>query len=657
MGLQDVIVSKCNMVDYVGQYTELKRYGETWRGRCPIHNGKNETSFTIFENGHYYCHSCGSSGNVINFLADKEGVSYHAALEKLAAELNIEAENYKDYHDAKALEKGNERFMYMAKRNIEQAIDYLVKDRGFTRQTVDEFDLGWHDGGLTIPIRDHNGRLVAFAKRQFDQLPKYINSKNNLLYDKSAILFNLDKARRMVKDNQIYVVEGYMDAISGQQLGLPTVATCTNDVYREQVELLNRFLKKDTTVIYCPDNDEEGHKRIVRIRDHFREIAPKLNVRVMCVDDSLGVKDMNDMLLAGIDPRQLPTEHIDSYVLAYILTKCKTREEEYVKAEEFMQTVKNQMIRLDLVKMLSTLWDKPEETLRKHFEALGSTANDMLSEFANVDDCLNDLLNVYISGGFKLGFARIDNSLRRVRKKQVVVIGAYSYSGKTDFALEMTLNAIAINKMRVMFFSLEMPKGQLIERAIAKVMGVPVSDVEMLLENGDEVALKVKEILGKYLLVVDTNNLSMKDIDARIKLANSRNVLGAPIDMVICDYFTYVKGVNTFEGASAAALSMKGMAKENDVVFVMLSQLNREGSNFDEPTMRQLRMTGDLEASADIILLLWRPGLNPKLSLEESERLKYQTMVKLEKARDGIYGATRFEFGYDPKTSRLLEVA
>ena len=658
MSLQDIIVSKCNLVDYVSQYTDLRQRGETWRGCCPIHGGKNETSFVVFKTGFYYCHACGSCGNVINFFADKEGVSYNAALERLASELNIDVSNYKDYSDSKTLVQGNERYMLMTKRQIELAMDYLTKDRGFTRQTIDEFNLGWYDGGITIPIYDYNGRMVAFAKRNFDQLPKYINSKNNILYDKSATLFNLDKARRMIKDeNSIYVVEGYMDAISGQQLGLPTVATCTNDVYREQVELLNRFLNKNTTVIYCPDNDEEGHKRIVKIRNHFQDIAPRLNVRVLCLEKDCGIKDMNDMLVKGIDPRSLPTEHIDSYVLGYLLTSCSSREEEYAKAEEFMESVKNPMIKLDLIRLLSTLWDKPEESLRKHFDATGSTKDDMLSEFANVEDCINDLRTVYTSGGFKTGFPRIDNSLRRIRKKQVVVLGAYSYSGKTDLAIEMMLNAISLNKMRVLFFSLEMPKGQLIERAIAKVMGVPASDVELMIESGDEVVIKVREILDKYLIVIDSNNLSMQDINARIKLANSRNVLDGPIDLVIVDYFTYIKGVNTFEGASAAALSMKGIAKDNDIIFVMLSQLNRSGSNFDEPSMRQLRMTGDLEASADIILLLWRPGLNPELSLEESERLKYQSMVKLEKARDGIYGAVRFEFAYNPKTSRLVETA
>lgn len=654
MSLQDIIISKCNLVDYVGQYTNLKQYGETWRGRCPIHEGTNETSFTIFKNNIYYCHSCGSSGSVINFLADKEGTSYHAAIEKLASELNIEVENYKDYNDAKSLIQNNERFLTLAKRSLDRAIDYLIKERGFTKQTIEEFNLGWHSGGVTIPINDCNGRVIAFAKRNFDTLPKYINSKNNILYDKSATLFNLDKARRLAKDGYIYVVEGYFDAISGHQMGIPTVATCTNDVYREQIELLNRFLKKDTTVVYCPDNDEEGHKRIVRIRDHFQDIAPKLNVRVLCMERGSEVKDMNDMLLKGIDPRSLPTEHIDSYVLTYILSKCHTPEEEYVKAEEFMRSVKSPMIRLDLVKMLSTLWNKPEDTLRKHFDAVGTTKDDILNEFADVEQCIQDLRSVYTSGGFKTGWDAIDRSLRRIRKKQVLVVGAYSYAGKTDFAIEYALNQISLNKLRVAFFSLEMPRGQLIERAIAKIKGVPTSDVEFLIDQGDEVTLKVREILEKYLVVIDTNNLSMRDIDNRIKLLNSRNVLGGSIDLVIVDYFTYIRGVNTFEGASAAALSMKGIAKENDIIFVMLSQLNREGSNFDEPSMRQLRMTGDLEASADVILLLWRPGLNARLSLEESERLKYQTMIKLEKARDGIFGAVRFEFEYNPKTSRLL---
>ena len=71
------------------------------------------------------------------------------------------------------------------------------------------------------------------AVRQFDAKPKYMNSRNNTLYDKSEFLFGLDKARRLIK-NTVYVVEGYMDAISGYQMGIPTVAYCSNELHRDR---------------------------------------------------------------------------------------------------------------------------------------------------------------------------------------------------------------------------------------------------------------------------------------------------------------------------------------------------------------------------------------------------------------------------------------
>lgn len=369
-----------------------------------------------------------------------------------------------------------------------------------------------------------------------------------------------------------------------------------------------------------------------------------------------GYKDMNDLLIAGINPQQLDKEHIDTYVLKQILGNCANVEEEYMATEQFIKSVKNPMIRIDLADIVAKRWDKPKEQIRKQLDATMNVDNDIMDEFSTVDACISDLKDSIMSGGFQIGFPRLDKSLRRVRKKQVVIVGAYSYSGKTDFAIEMTLKAIIDNKMRVQFFSLEMPKGMIMERMIAKVLGIPTSGVEQLIRDNDEVVIQVKSVLEKYIIIIDTSNLSVEDINKRIEYANVRSILGGDIDMVIVDYFTYLKGTDTFDGASQAARKLKEIAKSNNIILVMLSQLNREGSNFDEPTMRNLRMTGDLEASADIILLLWRPGLNPKLTLEEADDKKFQTMIKLEKARDGIFGPTKFEYRYNKNTSRLEEL-
>ena len=88
----------------------------------------------------------------------------------------------------------------------------------------------------------------------------------------------------------------------------------------------------------------------------------------------------------------------------------------------------------------------------------------------------------------------------------------------------------------------------------------------------------------------------------------------------------------------------------------MLSQLNRSAGTYNEPTMDMLRMTGDIEASGDVIVMLWRPEKEPGLSLEKQQKLQNTTRLKVEKARDGMYGPSRMELKYNAETSRLEEI-
>lgn len=295
------------------------------------------------------------------------------------------------------------------------------------------------------------------------------------------------------------------------------------------------------------------------------------------------------------------------------------------------------------------------EDLKRYFNTVGEDSSDILNEASDITGCINDLRKIYSIGGFPTHFQQIDNCIRKIEKKQVVVVGAYSGVGKSDFAIEYMLRAICQEGLRVAFFSLEMPKGKLIERVVAKMLKCPMQEVEGYIRSDDVTVQKVIAKLQQHLLVFDGNDYSMDDIEKRIQLVNTKNVLGGPIDMVFVDYFGYMKGTSEFEGASAAATRMKAVAKENDLIFVMLSQLNRGGNPYGEPNMQQLKLTGDLEASADVIMLLWRPGKDPNLSLEEKDQLEYVTRIKIDKARDGIYGNPVSEYYYNKDTSRLEE--
>lgn len=654
MDIASIIMQKIDLAEFIRTYAkaDLTRVSNGWRCKCPIHGSDNQSSMYISDTGLYCCYSCNSAGNVINFLSDFEHISYTAALERLAAYLNINLKDDESYQKCKSVEQAMTSKKEYGIKNLYKVEEYLKQKRGFTDETINAFGLGGVDGGVCIPLHDANGRCVAIAKRQFDKKPKYINSYNNELYDKSAFLFNLDKAFKFIND-RIYVVEGYMDAISGYQMGLPVVAYCGNELHRDQIKTLTRYLKKDVTIILVPDNDEEGMKRVPRVRDYFNAICPDRQVRVALVPDSC--KDMNDMLLEGIDPSKLETLHIDRYVVDYLVGKCSTEEEKYHVVEEYLPTVRSGLIRLDIIKEMAKKWDKDYETLKEYFDTVGKDSDDILAEASDVTGCINDLKSIYRTGGFPTHFQQIDNCIRRVEKKQVIVVGATAGTGKTDFAIEFMLRAICQNNMRAIFFSLEMPKGKLIERVVAKLIGCSIGEVEGYVASDDMMVNKAIAKLQERMLVFDGNHLSIDDINERIKLVNSKNVLGGPVDIVFVDYFGYMQGTSTFEDASTAAKKMKGMAKDNNIIFVMLSQLNRGASTYDEPTMSQLKSTGDLEASADYVFLLWRPARDPNLDIGEKEELENITRLKIDKARDGMYGPNLAEFRYDKETSRLEE--
>lgn len=654
MDIKDIIRQKIDLPQFIQEYAnvELTRSGNGWRCACPIHGSSNPSSFLVDDKGMYYCFSCNSSGDVINFVADYDHITYNMAIEKLASMLNISLVDDKTYQDEKALEAKMEVKKQKGINGLPGVVQYLTEKRGFAEETIKVFELGGYEGKVTIPLIDPNGRTVGIAVRKFDGNPKYINSRNNILFDKSAFLYGLDKARRLIKD-KVYVVEGYMDAISGYQMGLPTVAYCSNEIHRDQIRALSQYLRKETSIVIFPDNDEPGKKRLPRVRDYFRSIDSGRQVRVGLVPDEY--KDMNDLLLAGIDPKTLPTEHIDKYVMRLLLKGCTTIEEEYQKAENYLPTVRSEMIRLDIIKFLAERWKKDVEDLKKYFNTVGQDSDDIIKEASDITGCLNDLRQIYATGGFKTHFEQIDNCIRRVEKKQVVVIGAYSGVGKSDIAIEYMLRAVCQNKMRVIFFSLEMPKGKLIERCVAKLIGCSMSEVEGYIRSSDTAVQDIISKLQDHLLVFDNNNYTMADIEKRIQLVNTKNLMGGPVDMVFVDYFGYLKGTSDFEGASASATKMKAIAKESNIILVMLSQLNRGGNPYGEPNMTQLKLTGDLEASADVIMLLWRPGKDPNLSLDDKLQLENVTRLKIDKARDGMYGPNIAEFTYNKDTSRLEE--
>lgn len=656
----ETIIASVDLVDYVSQTTNLKRVGNTYRGCCPLHEGNNESSFTIYNDRNYYCFACGKGGNIINFVSEQEGIGYIEAVEMLAQKANIDLGKDTEWQREKSIFEKNQSIADKHYRQLDVIRDYLHDERGLTDETIDNFYLGYDNNrkgkSIVIPLHDKNGRIVAFCKRYLDCLPKYVNSKNNELYEKGEFLFNAYRAKRQLKNFQrLYICEGYIDAMSAYQQGCACVAYCGSELTKGQIKEIREMLLHvpNVVIMYAPDNDDVGQSKIQRTWEKFNELAPKLDVRVVCYPKDR--KDFNEVLLAGESIPDLPSEPIALKAIKQSLDECFDKTSEFSVATEKIKMVKNPLIKAEIVEYLAKRWDKPVSDI-KEITTIDFLDDEMIADFKDTDKCVADYFDLINTEGLGIGFPSIDSAMK-LRPTDVVFWAGYSGTYKTMIACEVALhNAIRLKK-NVLFFSLEMSAGSLYERLIARILKKSTKEVEEMAKDGQQAIIlqKIKEKLQERLYVVDKSNLTIKDVEKYIILANTRIIQQGQVDYVILDYFQYLN-MNTFEEMSAGAKYTKVIAKNHNVVFFILSQLNRTGDNFVKPTLKMLKGTGDMEASGDYVALAWTPAENPKLDLDEREKLQGHVCVAIGKARRGTY-AREFELKYNQQEGRLMDLS
>ena len=304
--------SRNNIVDVVSEYVRLQKKGSSYFGLCPFHNEKSP-SFSVSPGKQmFYCFGCGVGGNVFTFLMEYENASFPEVLEKLADRAGIELPKQEYSREAKqeadkksallAINKAAAQYYYYQLRTErgQQAMAYLT-GRQLSAQTMQKFGLGYagryssdlyrylksknysdellkisglfnvdEKHGMTdkfwnrviFPIMDVNNRVIGFGGRVMgDAKPKYLNSPETMIFDKSRNLYGLNIARSSRKKNLI-ICEGYMDVISMHQAGFTNaVASLGTALTSQQCSLLKRFTN-EVLVIY--DSDGAGVKAALR---------------------------------------------------------------------------------------------------------------------------------------------------------------------------------------------------------------------------------------------------------------------------------------------------------------------------------------------------------------------------------------------------------
>ncbi len=312
---------KNDIIDVIGGYVQLKRKGSSYFGLCPFHNEKTPSFSVSPSKQMYYCFGCGAGGNVFTFLMEYENFTFPEAVKSLAERAGVKLPDleYSKEEKRKAdqrsrllqINKEAAKYYYVLLRDHKgcQGLEYLKK-RGLSDETIQRFGLGYSDkfgGGLykflkqrgypdedlresglfnsderhgmydkfwnrvIFPIMDVNNKVIGFGGRVMgDGKPKYLNSPETKIFDKSRNLYGLNAARLSRKKNLI-ICEGYMDVISMHQAGFNhAVASLGTALTSPQASLLKRYTD-EVLIIY--DSDEAGTKAALRAIPLLKEVG------------------------------------------------------------------------------------------------------------------------------------------------------------------------------------------------------------------------------------------------------------------------------------------------------------------------------------------------------------------------------------------------
>lgn len=316
----DRVQEASNLADIISQYTQLKQSGQGYMGRCPFPDHAEKTaSFSVSEAKQvYHCFGCKKSGNIFTFLKDYSGMNFPEALEYLAERAAIPLpEIQRDNNDQYTEQQDRKKLMLKANRMAatffretlkrasgDHPIKAYVQKRKLSPETLEEFQIGFaptewealgqhlHKQGVSVdlaeeaklirPRKEGNGHydvfrdrlmfpilspsqeVLAFGGRIHDQgEPKYLNSPETPVFNKSKVLYGLAHTARYIRaDDCVIVVEGYMDLVSLFQAGLKNVAaTMGTALTPEHAKLIKRIT---TNVVVLFDSDEAGQRAAER---------------------------------------------------------------------------------------------------------------------------------------------------------------------------------------------------------------------------------------------------------------------------------------------------------------------------------------------------------------------------------------------------------
>ncbi|MDP4170012.1 MAG: DNA primase [Bacillota bacterium] len=331
----DQVRQSVDIVELISDYVQLKKQGRNYFGLCPFH-GESTPSFSVSPDKQiFHCFGCGAGGNAFSFIMELEGLSFQEAAVKLAERTNIDleitslpvsenekriSEELRSMLEAHELLKKFYHHLLVNTKDGQHALEYLLQ-RGFTTESIEKFQIGYslnswdfvckfllkrdfkpewmEKAGLIIkrerddtyfdrfrdrimfPVIDQNGNTIAFSGRSLGQEePKYLNSPETAIFNKSKILYNFHLAKpHMRKLQNVVLFEGFADVIAADRSGIENgVATMGTSLTTEHISLIRRNTEN---VTICYDSDNPGIQAAFRAGNQLADSGIQIKVALM----------------------------------------------------------------------------------------------------------------------------------------------------------------------------------------------------------------------------------------------------------------------------------------------------------------------------------------------------------------------------------------
>ncbi len=496
------IKSRLDIVDVVSESVILKKNGNRYWGCCPFHKEKTPSFSVNPAIGIYKCFGCGEGGDALKFIMKTKNMSFMEVIKDLAQKYGIEMpSNMKVDEQAKdkkaqmelACQKAaifyHDVLINRTSEEISFATEYL-EGRSISREVIDRFTLGYapkayttlYDvlkkdfsdeilikaglilegkdgkppidrfrGRIIIPIQDENGNYVAFGARALykDQTPKYLNSSDSLIYNKSKLLYGLYTAKDAIKsEDGVILMEGYFDVISAQAHGVQNVVgVCGTALTPDHIRLLSRYTKSRRLYLSF-DTDGAGQKATNRsaglIREAFQGLGSikqfdesyiaasddkySCEIRVVCPPEG---KDPDEFIRTiGADSFKSIVQNapllIDFQVNSLLKKKneYKTPQEKSKYIQEFLPVlveINNNIIRSEYVKMVAGALKVSEKALETEVIRAKNFGRDTYSaqpfkknvkkNVSIIEKAQKNLLSVFLVTDSHFSFTRINEMI------------------------------------------------------------------------------------------------------------------------------------------------------------------------------------------------------------------------------------------------------